>query len=294
MSVKISIITILVTIAIVILIVIFYYYKNADAIVNLIAHGAKVTEFLRSMPYIKESEKKIEEWKYLAYRSSVLPYLFLSRHSDQQVKYLIIMHGSTWPLEYCYNEYKEIADQHSVSIISLEYPGFGDRYNKNKDLTTEEAMLTNYIEEVIHLAEHLQLEWENIAIVGQCFGAACAIRLAAHPKISTKLHALCLTKPFTSLHDVLQEMWPISSLCSILPNIFESESNQHLKSIYCHFYCIQGEMDKITSAVKAEELVSKMVNCKSRHFHIVPDDHSLLMLKCINIIHHELFPLEKK
>lgn len=206
------------------------------------------------------------------------------------VKHLVILHGSTWSLEYCYHEYKEIADQYNVDIISLEYPGFGERYKLNNDKTTEHNMLETYPQEVIFLIEYLQLKWENIAIVAQCLGAPIGIKLASNQQISKRLHSLCLTKPFTSWHNVLKETIIFSPFLYISSNVFKCENTPYLEDIYCHFYCVQGEKDGLCGVEKTRKLVKDIRNCKSSLFIIVPDvGHDLVMPYCIKLIRDKLF-----
>lgn len=256
-----------------------------DQMVRLISHAAKITEFAREMPFVAEQDKNPDEWKFFNYKEKLLPFVHIKKSIDAKKHYsrpftIVMFHGSTWPLEYCYHEYKQMSTTHDIDLVSLEYPGFGARPGK----TTENDILITYPEEVYHLIQHhLKIDWHNVILIGQCYGASAAIRLASDPRISLDLYALCLTKPLTSWHNVLDHSVPL--LKHVMPNVLVSENSKYLEEIYCHLYIVQGEDDRICSATKAKEIFHNVSNCESAKFILVRKiGHSLSSLVCLNII----------
>jgi pimeloyl-ACP methyl ester carboxylesterase len=246
-------------------------------------------------PRIQESEKKPGEWNEFHPTFSPhlsVPYVFIKgcagrddsrgdgkNDSNSEEKYLIICHGAAHGNEYCYKEWREISKDYNISIICVEYPGFGGRKN---ELGSEDVLYISYPNEVIDLVEnHLHLDWSKIYILGQCLGAPIAIRLAtSYPYIASNIRGLYLTKPFSSLHNTFQSLPPTISdfMRSNVPDLYTTQE-KWLKKIVAPVTCIQGEDDSMCKVeMTKNSLLRLMTNSPKINFYTLPHHgHTVLM-----------------
>lgn len=268
---------------------------------RLIAHGGHIKNYFYHYPKLKNEDKLSKEWKNVIYSNTNkntynLNYLYINpkennhfNNDDHNKKnnIFVICHGSTWPLEYCYKEYKNISEKYNSILISLEYPGFSEHDSRK---TTEQSILYDYPKELAWLIEtHLKLNWSDVMLFGQCFGAVPALQLASSPNIKLKLKSLCLTKPFTSWHNVLKSAffkYPFTQMMPNVLNIFDTTQRKNLKSIKCNVYCIQGKNDKICSLENTNKLISEISNANSTLLLIVPNTgHELSIDSALRLLH---------
>jgi pimeloyl-ACP methyl ester carboxylesterase len=196
-----------------------------------------------------------------------IPYVFIPRGGD---KYLIICHGAAFENEYCYEEWKNISEEYDISVICVEYPGFGQRSN---EILTEDKLLNQYPNEIVDLVEnHLCIPWTRVFILGQCLGAPIAIKLASLPRINDKIRGLYLTKPFSSLHNAFQSLPSIFSkfFTNQVTNLLET-SDQILETIKAPVKCMLGENDKICTVPMTKKLLGKMKQSSDVQFFILPN-----------------------
>ena len=217
------------------------------------------------MPRIEH--KYPDTWKQFLYEGKTLPYIHIQSNNPNATN-LIVFHGSTYPLEYCFEEYQDVVKRYNVNIYSLEYPGFGEwshsvhegssgsarrnwssgsayegssgsaRRNWSSgsayEGSTETTMLECYPLEVMSWLEYLQLDLQNTILVGQCLGAVMAIRIASQ---MPPIKCLIITKPFTGWHN-------LRPICKFMPNVFTNKLRD-IRAIQCPVYCVQGSSDTI-------------------------------------------------
>jgi hypothetical protein len=237
-----------------------------------------------------ETDKIPSEWQeaYMPLHENIAPYLHIVSpysKSKKTVTHFVVLHGSSWPLEYCYDEYKQISDSLGVDIVSLEYPGFGKRKGIR---TTEQTMLVDYPQEVMYLVEaHLGLSWNNVVIVAQCFGVVVGLRIASHSRVQNQLHSLVLTKPFTSWHNVMSHSKWLRHFVPVCANVFNcfKQPPEVLLGILCSVYCVHGVLDNLCAENKARDLLLSMTKSRSCTFLSVSEvGHELPICDAITLL----------
>lgn len=281
---------------------------HRDTLARLATQKLLIKGILKQSTMVKEDEKKLDEWRNFNYTTSdisdisrdkhtrKIPYLFIDKtkfantnaivedNIFSDASYLLICHGAAYETEFCYKEYEEIANRYNISIICVEYPGFGER---SEEILTEDALMKEYPKEVISLIEdHLQIKWNKITLLGQCLGAPIAINISSATRGAKKLKSLILTKPWPSLHTCLQSLTGISefSLNILLPNLFKSY-NLEKSNIYCPVKCVQGDADKICQVEDTIKTLEEMDHSPIVEFYLVPEGgHTIYMSKMLDHI----------
>lgn len=245
---------------------------------------------------ISENQKIPAEWKNFEYRKNLkrLPYLFIDKQDSQQYqnpslssnrktrgKYLVICHGAGSGNEDCYTEFKQISNQFNISLISLEYPGFGQRSDEKGSETT---LMEEYPYELFDLIENeLKISWSEIILLGQCLGAVPALScLAKNEYMSKELNYLILIKPLSSiLKSGIGIVGPPAKI--LLASMYDI--SPYLKHVYCPVICIQGERDEICSLKDTKLSLEKMENSKKVSLIALPGVfHNLRMLRAFTIV----------
>lgn len=241
---------------------------------------------LNSKKYKKlnDDEKNTEEWKYFKYLDKTLSYLtikpvhFNVHENNAHARILLVCRGAGLPLEYCYYEFVDIVKRYNVQIIALEYPGFGFR-KKNGEKITDNSILQQYPQEVIYMVNHvLNIPWDNIFLVGQCFGAPIAITIASLQK---NIKHLYLVKPMPNLQDIAGDL-TCNLIAKSIPNIFHIHDTI-LFNVTCPVTIVQPEKDILCKTRRTSKLISRLTNSPYRDLIIVPNaKHDLTMFDALS------------
>ena len=284
-------VTLLIVVALFIILLLLYlgvklvrkeHIFSRDRMASMCPQKLLIKGIIRQSNKLQEHEKNAQQWRHFNYpignSTMAIPYVHIVKENPTDT--LVICHGAAYELEYCFKEYKKISDAYNVSIVSVEYPGFGQRGHEK---LTENALLKTYPQEVLYLInDHLQIDWKNISILGQCLGAPIALRIAAQPCVSKKIKHLYLTKPWSSLHTALKGVTStrlIKHITRLIPDLFETDETITSK-IYAPVKCVQGDADLVCQKQDTQKLLDKMTNAKTREMYLLPGDgHTVLMVK---------------
>jgi len=264
---------------------------SADKLTSLCPQKLIIKGIIRQSNKIQEQQKNPNEWRSFTcegrrFDNNIsIPFVYLKRSPD---KYLLICHGAAYELEYCFKEYEQIADMFGVSVISVEYPGFGGR---QKEKLNSESLLARYPEEVKYCIEsHLKIDWRQVKVLGQCLGAPIALRLVAQPGISERVPCLYLTKPWSSLHNTMISLLPRGlheCITTVLPDLFFTDKSI-TSQIKCPVKCVQGTNDKICTINNTFSLLKRITHSPTREIYFLDKKgHTVLMLEMLQ--HMETF-----
>lgn len=224
--------------------------------------------------HIPDAGKDPRHWRYFVHQGVVLPFVYIAPEdgtaaSATATSYTVTCHGASHENEYYYEDYLKIANQQKTIVISLEYPGFGERKIINKERINEDALLARYAQEVKALVEdHLRLPWEQITLVGQCFGSPIAISIAALPDISDRLKHLYLTKPMPGMYQVVKDSSTI--LAMMIPPFFEmDEYEDRIVRVKTKVTLVHVELDTVCLHKRSLQLFDKLINAKEKKFLIL-------------------------
>jgi len=122
-----------------------------------------------------------------------LPCLFLKTHDKGSNKILIYFHANYEDLGYTYPICAAIRKSLKINVLSVEYPNYG-LYKSDKECSSE-AIIEDADQIYKFLTEIMNIEENNIIIMGRCIGSGPAVYLASkyHPK------SLILVSAFKSI-----------------------------------------------------------------------------------------------
>ena len=190
-------------------------------------------------------------------------------------KLLIYFHGNAEDLGYCSRFLEQLSALLDVSIISIEYPGYGI-YNgqpQEKDILEDSEKVINF------LIKFGKWKEENIILLGRSIGSGPATHLATKYSIA----GLILVSAFTSIKEVAQAH--VGILKSILKERFKNIEN--ISKVKCPVFLLHGKKDQIVPYFHSLDLCRK---CKSECKIIMPEemDHNRF-----NILNDLINPLKE-
>ncbi len=128
---------------------------------------------------------------------------------------------------------EHISQQLKVSVLAVEYPGYGVYSKSNKANKMDEQMKKDASEVMHFLTEKQKIRKEDILIMGRSIGTGPATYLASE---STNLAALILMSPYMSIKRLANDL--VGLLKFMIAERFEN--CKAIKSVSCPILLLHG------------------------------------------------------
>lgn len=200
----------------------------------------------------------------LCWFSKKIPCLWAPFQQSQTV--LIYLHGNASDLGTDRDFIWRLSNALGVNVLAIEFPNYGPFLTL--ELPTEETLFRRVKEVCTQLCGMSNVE--HILVLGFSLGCTAATHIVSEPPCS-KIRALILYSPFSSLHDLLDDVannsFVSGSLKRVVPNhVFHNHKN--IQSIQVPIGIFHGTRDILIPPRHAEQL--SRANPYARLF-LIPD-----------------------
>ena len=141
---------------------------------------------------------------------------------------------------------EHISQQLKVSVLAVEYPGYGVYSKSNKANKMDEQMKKDASEVMHFLTEKQKIRKEDILIMGRSIGTGPATYLAAESPV----HALMLMSPYLSIRRLAKDM--VGFLKFMIAERFENY--KAIKNVHSPILLLHGEKDSLIKCKHSQEL----------------------------------------
>lgn len=177
------------------------------------------------------------------------PRLLLDRKSKSMSERLILyFHANGEDLSHIAEFLSSMCDALNISIIAMEYPGYGLYHGApNEDQILEDA------EDVLSfVVNELKVDSTNIVAVGRSIGSGPAVHLASKFKIG----GLVLVSPFTSIKAVIRDKVGL-----LISNCIRERFNNlgRIENVKCKLKIVHGAKDELVRPEHSKLLASKLL-----------------------------------
>lgn len=158
-----------------------------------------------------------------------------------------------------------------VNVLGMEFPGYGALVSW--ELPSEENLFRR-VKEVCQELSKIE-GVRSIVVLGYSLGATAAIHLAAHPPCS-RVKALVLYAPFSSLHDLIEDVANNSLISGTLKGLIPNQvfhNHQTIQNIDVPIAIFHGDLDMLIPLRHAQQLTQ--ANPLSRLFVMSGMSHNI-------------------
>lgn len=192
------------------------------------------------------------------WEQSKIPCLWAPHQGSHTV--LLYLHGNASDLGTDRDFVWRMRSAFQVNVLAVEFPGYGPLVSW--ELPSEERFFQRVHHVCAVLAEMPSVE--TIIVMGYSLGATAAIHLAAHLP-SPKVKALILYSPFSSLHDLIDDVannpFLAGTLKRLVPN-HAFHNHQTIQDIHIPIAIFHGNLDQLIPLRHSEQLSRAAPNAR--------------------------------
>ena len=157
---------------------------------------------------------------------------------------VLYCHGNGGNVSFRATTYWNLQQEQNVSVLAVDYPGFGKSAGRANETTCCESAQVAYD----WLVKQGGIAPERIILFGESLGGGVVTELATR----RPCRAIVLMSTFTTIRDAAQEMYPILPCRWLMRTKFDNLAK--LRSLTCPVFLAHGDADTLISPSHARKL----------------------------------------